>query len=530
VHQGVLALRRLVAVAGSDPPPVRLAELVATISLGTDLGLGQPMQHVIRQTIISLRIGDLLALETRERAVLYYAGLLAWVGCHTDAYEQAKWFGDDIAFKRDAMFADQGVVTLARHLVTHLAAGRPLPDRIRTGMVFPVQGARWFGQILHSHWQTTDLLAARLGLGEDVRQSLKESYERWDGRGAMGMRGESIRLTSRIVYLADVAAAFERLAGYDEAVATVRARGGSALDPALAELFCDHARDLLDGLDCPSHWDAILEAEPELAATVDEEGLDHALAVIADFTDLKSPYFIGHSRAVATLAGEVAGALGLDETTATAVRRAGLVHDFGRLGVSNAIWDKPGSLTVSERERVRMHPYLTERMLAFSPRLAELGAIAVQHHERLDGSGYPRGLSGSAVSLPGRVLGVADSYTTMLADRPHRPAKSRGEAIASLRDQVRAGALDGEVVAAVIGVVEEKAPRKRTWPAGLTAREVEILRLLTLGLTNREIAERLTIARKTVGAHVEHIYAKTGATNRATAGLFAMQHDLVTPP
>ena len=144
------------------------------------------MEHVIRQTIIALRLADLLALEEQERVVVYYSGLLAWVGCHTDAYEQAKWFGDDIAMKRESMFAGDNVGDLARLLVRRLGSGGSVADRIRTSVSFPVSGLRWFSSILESHWKATDLLAEQLGLGEDVRRSLMESYERWDGRGIAG--------------------------------------------------------------------------------------------------------------------------------------------------------------------------------------------------------------------------------------------------------------------------------------------------------------------------------------------------------
>ena len=281
------------------------------------------------------------------------------------------------------------------------------------------------------------------------------------------------------------------------------------------------------GLDAGSHWEEILEAEPGLTETIDERRLDAILEAVGDFVDLKSPWFFGHSRRVADLAGAAAAGVGLSADDATKVRRAGLVHDFGRLGISNGIWDKTTPLTVSEQERVRMHPYLTERMLAFSPRLAELGAIAVQHHERLDGSGYPRGLTGSTVSLPGRVLAAADCYATMREDRPHRPARGVVESAVTLRAEARAGRLDGAAVEAILEADGHRVRQRREWPAGLSAREVEVLRLLARGMTNKEIAARLTIAPKTAGAHVEHIYAKTGAKNRATAGLFAMSHGLL---
>ncbi|MGI5130510.1 HD domain-containing phosphohydrolase [Pseudonocardia sp. CA-107938] len=510
------------------PARVRLAELVATISLGTDLGLGQPMEHVIRQTIIALRLAALLDLSEQDRTVVYYSGLLAWVGCHTDAYEQAKWFGDDIAMKREAMLAGDSAADLARLLVRRLGSGGSLPDRVRTAVTFPLSGLRWFSTLLESHWKATDLLAKQLGLGEDIRRSLVESYERWDGRGAAGLRGESIRLTSRLVHLADVVAAFERLGGADAALRMARERSGGQFDPDLVALLCRHGHEVLDGLDGGSHWAQVLDSEPGLARTVDEAELDHVLGAIGDFADLKSPYFIGHARTVAHLAEGAGAGLGLVADDVTRLRRAALVHDLGRLGVSNGIWDKRTPLTLAETERVRTHPYLTERMLAFSPRLAELGAIAVLHHERLDGSGYPRGLSGTAIPATGRILAAADRYATATEERPHRRAADPAAAAAQLRVDVRRGALDGDAVEAVLAVAGHRTPRRRAWPAGLTAREVDVLRLLARGLTNREIADRLVLSPKTVGAHVEHIYTKTGATNRATAGLFAMRHGLMS--
>jgi DNA-binding CsgD family transcriptional regulator len=195
--------------------------------------------------------------------------------------------------------------------------------------------------------------------------------------------------------------------------------------------------------------------------------------------------------------------------------------------VSNAVWDKPGPLTLAEMERVRLHPYLTERMLAGSPVLARPGSIAVQHHERLDGSGYPRGLRAGSIGFEGRVLAVADRYATLIEDRPHRPARGRADAALALRDDVRSGLFDAASVDAVLGVAGHPVSRRRRYPAGLTTREIEVLRLLTLGLSVKAIAKRLSISPKTVSSHAEHIYAKTGATNRATLALFAAHHGLL---
>ncbi|HEX6673647.1 MAG TPA: HD domain-containing phosphohydrolase [Actinomycetes bacterium] len=498
---------------------------MATLSLGTDLGLGQPMEHVIRQTLIALRMSELLGLDESERKVVYYSGLLAWVGCHTDAYEQAKWFGDDLAVKADGfLVADPGPSWLLRRL----GAGRPPLERIRLGVAFVGAARRGAVVDLAAHWLAADGLARRLGLGDEVRQSLRESYERWDGKGAAGAKGDQIRLVSRLVYLADVVAVYHRHGGVDTAVAVAKERSGTAFDPSLVDLFCSQAKLLLSDLDSASRWDTVIAAEPQLELLVPEERFDDVLEAIADFVDLKSPFTIGHSQAVAGLAAEASRILGLGDAEALTVRRAGLLHDLGRLGVSNAVWDKRGELTQAETERVRLHPYLTERVLAFAPALAALGAVAVQHHERLDGSGYPRGLRGDAVTPAGRILGAADAYHAMVELRPHRAARSPEGAAAALRAEVVAGRLDGDAVDAVLRAAGHRVRRRRVLPAGLTAREVEVLRLVACGFSNREIADALVISRKTAANHVEHIYAKIGVSNRARAGLFAMQHGLMT--
>jgi HD-GYP domain-containing protein (c-di-GMP phosphodiesterase class II) len=271
----------------------------------------------------------------------------------------------------------------------------------------------------------------------------------------------------------------------------------------------------------------VIEAEPALAVVLSAERFDAALLAIANFVDLKSPYSLGHARAVADLAAAAAATLGLPEDVTRTLRRAGLVHGLGRLGISNSIWDKRGRLGAGEWERVRMQPYLTERMLHQSEALAPLGAIAVQHRERLDGSGYPGGLSGAAISRPARILGAADAYQAMREPRPHRPQRSADEAATELRAEVKAGRLDAEAVEGVLSAAGHRVPRRRDGPAGLTAREVDVLRLAARGLSNKEVAERLVISPKTVGNHIEHIYTKIDASSRAAASLFAMQHGLL---
>jgi HD-GYP domain-containing protein (c-di-GMP phosphodiesterase class II) len=233
-------------------------------------------------------------------------------------------------------------------------------------------------------------LAGRLALGEAVRAALGEVFERWDGKGDPGLlAGADISLPVRLVQLADVVEVFNREGGVDAAVAVARERSGAQFDPGVVECFCEGADELLAPLAAETSWGVVIGAQPGLGDPLSYGELDAALEAIADFADLKSPYTMGHSRGVADLSCEAARDHGLSEDELRVVRRAGLVHDLGRLGISNAIWDKRGALTAVERERVRLHPYLTERMLSASPGLAPLGALAAHQHERLDGSGYP---------------------------------------------------------------------------------------------------------------------------------------------
>ena len=290
------------------------------------------------------------------------------------------------------------------------------------------------------------------------------------------------------------------------------------------------AATLFTGLDGVTSWEAVIAAEPGLARLLTENELDSALEAIADFIDVKSPFTLGHSRGVADLAACAADELQLGSDAAVHVRRSALVHDIGRLGVSNAVWDKAGELNAGEAERVRLHPYLTERMLAASPVLATLGATAAQHHERIDGSGYPRGLRSDALTPCGRVLAAADAYRAKLEPRPYRPAYSPDEAAGWMHDEVRAGRLDGDAVDGVLRGAGHPTRRRKPQPSGLTSREVEVLRLLAFGLTNKGIADVLVISPKTASRHIEHIYAKIGVSNRARASLFAVTHGLMGEP
>ncbi len=509
-------------------PEVRLAELVAALSLGVDLGFGQPMEHVLRECMIALRLADRISLDEAERSTVYYTALLVNVGCHADAHEQAKWFGDDITLKSGKYDRDFRSLRAAAATMSLVGSGNPPLHRFRVGLEFAISGRHDFDGMIARHSAVARALAGRLGLPGEVQEAVGASYEQWDGKGwPEGLAGDAIPVAARLSQFAEFVEVAHRLGGNDAAVALAERRSGLQFDPALSAVLCADPEGTLGGLDSAHTWSAVIDAEPALRVTLSGDDFDRALCAIADFVDLKSPYTLGHARAVADLAAATAAQLGLPEDESRLLRRAGLVHDLGRLGVSNAIWDKPGLLGAGEWERVRLHPYLTERMLRQSSALAPLAEIAVQHRERLDGSGYPKGLSGGAIGRPARILGAVDAYRSMREPRPHRPPLSAEHAAVELRADVSAGKLDAEAVAAVLAAAGHSVGRRREWPAGLTTREVDVLRLVARGLSSKQIAAELVITPKTARNHIEHIYTKIDASSRVAASLFATEHGLL---
>jgi len=324
---------------------------------------------------------------------------------------------------------------------------------------------------------------------------------------------------------------FDRLGGSEVAVRAVRERAGTILDPGLCESFAVVAGRLLAEVEGGDALERVLEVEPRPWRLASGAGLDSVARAFADVVDLKSPFFHGHSAGVAELAENAAGAVGLDVEEAAALRLAALLHDVGRAAVSTGVWEKRTPLTVAEWERVRLHPYHSERVLVRSSVLAPLAPVAGMHHERLDGSGYYRGAKAASLPPSARLLAAADVYQAMTQDRPHRAALTPELAARELEAEARRGRLDPEAVRAVCAAGGNRPSKRRSVsPAGLSEREVEVLRLLAQGCSNREIGRQLWISPKTAGHHVQHIYAKIGASTRAAAALFAMEHDLLQAP
>ncbi|WP_082950282.1 MULTISPECIES: HD domain-containing phosphohydrolase [unclassified Mycobacterium] len=512
----------------SEPELPTRAELLAALSVAIDLGLGQPAEHMLRAALIATRLADRLGLDTDERDCTYYTTLIMWIGCHADSHEYARWFGDDIAVRHDSYLVDWSGLPYLRFLAGNVGRGQPLTHRLSVMATLFANARGHISRLIHSHCTSAAVLADRMGLGPDVQAAVAFAFERYDGGGLpAGARGDEIPIQMRIAQLADMVEVHHRTYGVAGAEAMVRDRRGGQFDPQVADAFLRHGEQILAGPQAGDSWAAALAAAPDRDQRLDDRSLDALLVALGDFVDLKCPFTLGHSRAVARLAGDAARAAGVDADAVALTRRAGHVHDLGRIGVSNQIWSREGPLTASEFERVRLHPYLTVRILNQVPGLRQLAEVAGNHHECLDGSGYPRGLAGSALGLPDRILAAAVCYQSACEPRPYREQMSPDAAARRLRGRARAGELESVAVEAVLHAAGQPAQRPKMRPDGLTPREIEVLCLVARGASNKDIAASLVISEKTARNHVERTYAKIGVSNRIGASMYALRNGLV---
>ena len=510
---------------------IRLAELMAALSLATDLGLGQPLEHELGICLSALELADRLGCAPEESSNVYYVALLVHVGCTAAAPYLASWVGgDEINFQ-------SGVQVLGpvsepsedlRYFVRRLADDRPLNERARLLAQMLAGGQKRFELMAANLCDGGRLLAQHLHLPDEVALALGQFTERWDGKGFPGkVVGEEISRPLRIVRVVHDMVAIADARDREAAIEALKRRRGRGYDPAIVDAALAAPEALLHAADAPDPWERVIEAEPHPVATISRAGLEMVARAFAEFTDIKTDFLHGHSTRVGELAATAAAAIGCSRAEASEIRIAGFFHDVGRVAVPNGIWDKRGPLSTAEWERVRLHPYYTERVLERSGALASLAVLSGSHHERLDGSGYHRGATAAQLSVGARLLAAADAYDAMIHDRPYRGELRPDDARTELGEMVRAGRLDKRTVDGVLESAGAAALKvSQGYPAGLSDREVEVLRLIAQGRTSKEIAKTLVITEKTAGHHVEHIYAKTGVSTRVGAALFAMQHDL----
>jgi HD-GYP domain-containing protein (c-di-GMP phosphodiesterase class II) len=519
-------------VVGDSPPTheeVRAAEVISALCLATDLGMGLPFEHGLHSTLVAMRLAARLGVDVRTAFDTYYGCLLMYAGCTADADVAAAFFADGALPEHFAPVMFGSRFEIMGGIVRALAYPRDsVPARA-------AQVARRLPRAVSGHKQhlvaaceVAQMLTDRLGLPASIRALFGSLTERWDGKGEpAGLKGEAIPLALRITHVARDATFQWTLGGEERAARVVRERAGHAFDPQIAACLADHAAEILAlDADTPA-WEATRACEPGRPLFLRGSAIDDALSAMGDFADLLSPYLVGHSGGVARLALEAGERCGLGIEELQNLRRAACVHDVGRVGVSVRIWQKPGPLTADEWERVRLHAYHTERIIRQSPFLSALEPVATTHHERLDGSGYHRGLTAASLTPAARLLAAADAYHAMTEPRPHREALTAVGAAAELADEARSGRLDPDAVGAVLDAAGQQAPRIQR-PAGLTDREAEVVALLARGLQTKQIALELGISAKTADRHIQNAYGKMGVSTRAAAALFAMQHGLGT--
>ncbi len=519
--------------SGSAAPTqnVRLAEVLAALSLATDLGNGFMPETALRSCLLAVQLGHELGLGDSDLCDVYYLPLLRYLGCTAFAHEAAATFGgNDIAFRNAFAGVDFGQpLEVMGAAFTRLGRDSGLTGRAKAFGAFLSQGQTFGPKMARADCEVSSRLAERLGMSRGVIEGLGFAFERWDGKGIPnGVRGENIPITACVVTLTHTLVTQMQRGQPVDVKALVAQRSGTDFSPEVAAAFTRRADFLLESISAESVWDQVLEAEPTSRPWLPATRLDAMAAAFADFADLKSPFTLGHSPGVAQLAESAARRLRMDDNEVASVRRAALLHHLGRVGVANGIWDKPGRLSGGEWERVRLYPYHTERIVSRAAAFAGLAPLAGSAQERLDGSGYHRGLPAAVIPNGARVLAAADVYQAMTEERPHRPALAAEKAARELMAEVDASRLDHEAVGAVLAAAGHPSRQARTaWPASLTDREVEVLRLVAGAKSNKEIAGLLVISDETVKNHVRHIYAKIGRSTRAGAALFAMENDLI---
>ncbi len=475
---------------------VDLADALHALAFMGDLSMGQPVDHSTRVAMLACKLARCLGLEAASCRDVMQVALLRWSGCTANASEVAETISDDVQ-GRAAMLA------LQVERVGILVAAESLPARV--------------AEISAIHCEVSSIVAQLLALPSIVATSLNFVFEHWDGSGQPhACCGDDIPLPAQIVAVASELEVFSRVFGLDRSLGMLRERAGSIHAHGLVSVVANNA---------PAWMLSIAQGETVADQVAPSEpGQTAPLALLADVIDLKLPWLTGYSREVARLAELTAAQLGLAGPLKARVRRAGLLHGLGRVAIPNAVWNRPGQLSAADWESARLSPYWTSRAAKEIQHLESEVQIASHAYERLDGSGYFRAARQATTPLDHRILPVTTALVAMQARRPWRPALSRTEAFALLRDQARIGRFDASVVEAAAAASFERSERAAGAPTAsdlLSRREVEVLRRIGLGDSNKEAAIQLCISPSTVRTHMESVFRKLACNSRSAATLRA---------
>lgn len=418
---------------------IRLAEVLGALSHALDLTEGQPPGHCVRCCWIGVRIGRQLGLPEAQLRELYYTLLLKDLGCSSNAARICElYLVDDLTFKNDFKRVDGSLSQVLRFVVSHTGVKAAFADRVRAVIHILKNGGRVANEMIETRCQRGAAIARQMRFSEPVATGIHDLDEHWDGGGKpIGLAGTKISIFARIALLAQVVDVFQLSGEREAAIAEVARRSGTWFDPVVVGAFLalsseaafweELARDDIESL--------VLAAEPDpQAGMADEDYLDDIAAAFAQVIDAKSPFTFGHSERVALFSELIAQELGYDSARCRWLKRAALLHDIGKLGVSNSILDKPGKPDDDEWRAIKLHPEYSEIILSRIKAFADLARVAGAHHERLDGKGYPRGLTGEEIDLDTRIISTADVFDALTADRPYRAAMPTSKALSILQE------------------------------------------------------------------------------------------------
>ncbi len=426
---------------------IGLAELMAALSHALDMTEGQPQGHCARCCWIGTQIGTAMGLGEAELHDLFFMLLLKDLGCSSNAARICElYLTNDLSFKGDFKTVGDSLPQVLRFVLSHTGLKAPMADRFRAIINILQNGGEIARELIETRCQRGAEIARKLRFSSEVTAGIQSLDEHWNGHGKpVGLAGHAIPLFSRIALLAQVIDVFHQTSGRAAALAEARTRSGSWFDPALVSAFAmlSRADDFWSTLERPDLPRHILSFAPAArpSEVLDDDYLDDIAAAFGEVVDSKSPYTSGHCDRVSLFADLIAEELGLSDGDRRWIRRAALLHDIGKLGVSNSILDKPGRLEGEEWEAMKRHATFSEDILNRIAAFNEIARIGGAHHERLDGKGYPRGLAGDEISFETRIITAADHFDALTADRPYRAAMPVSKALA-IMDDVSGTAID----------------------------------------------------------------------------------------